>query len=531
MNLLRLCILLLTVKSTYGGNILVTAGLGGSRLFSVVDVANVLAKAGHIVTLLTPGFDKRATVHNSVTWEHSGDEDLQQLSDKLLKLLFVPEILNAQTEEGVWAIFSEPSLMLKGLAWSQNITRFYTGDKVGTVFAKGNFDVIIADEKATIDAALAARKFKHNHETKRVIPLVMYCPAADHFSSRKYQNYPSMIMSEPGILTGDITPEKLPGFADRLLMFKNILGLGSIINLMKEHWGKFLFEYGLEDVQELYDSIELYVINDHPALTFPFLDPPNAINVAGFNLHVIKAVPLNFEVFLTSQPLPTILLSFGSYAKTDKYLWFKTLLEGLEKMEVKVVLKTKDEMKLSDKFMVSPWVPQRDLLASGLVSMFISHCGNNGRVETIYYNVPVICIPLFGDQYQNALYVQEKKFGVFHRKEDVTYESVQNSVNNVITHHAEYKQNMKKASDIINKDPASGSAKILYYIDLLVEYGSLNYLKNKIVKKQSVVEMYNLDIFALIGLMLIIVFAVFVYGVVKMCCIVKRRVSSKHKTE
>jgi len=527
----RLFVLLVAVKSTYAGNILVTAGLGGSRLFSVIDVANALAEAGHKVTLLSPGFDKRAVVHSGVIWAYSEDNDMQALSTKLFRAFLIPEILNAKTEGGMWAMFNHPELILKALGWAQNITRFYTGDKVQTVFLEGNFDVIIADEKATIDAALAARMFKHDQDTKRDIPIVMYCPAADHFSSRKFQNYPSMIMSEPGIFTGDISPDKLPGFADRLTMFKNVLAVGSLINQMKDHWGKFLLEYGLEDVQVLYDSIELYMINDHPALTFPFLDPPNAINVAGFNLHVTKPIPLNFEVFLTSQPRPTVLLSFGSYAKTDTYLWFKTLLKSLESMDVKVILSTKDEMELSDNFMVSPWIPQRDLLASGLITMFISHCGNNGRVETIYYNVPVICIPLFGDQYQNALYIKEKEFGVFHRKEDVTHESVQNVVNQVIINHSTFKQNMKKASDILTKDPASGSAKILYYIDLLIEYGNLDFLKNKIVKKQSVVQMYNLDIFALIGLLLVMVFVVFVYGVVKMCCIVVRRVSPKRKTE
>ena len=291
------------------------------------------------------------------------------------------------------------------------------------------------------------------------------------------------------------------------------------IQVCNAHWARFSLEHGLEGT-ELYNMVELYLINDHPVFSFPFLDPPNAINIGGFNLHTTAPIPGYYHTFLTAHKRPVILLSFGSHSRS-LIKEFNILLEALKQLDVSVILKSKEEMfDLSeDKFLVSSWVPQRDLLFSGLITLFISHCGNNGRIETIYYNVPVICIPLFGDQYQNALYVRERGFGVFLRKEDISIESVKSVITEVITKRGMFVKNMKKASDILRKDPASGTAKILYYVDHLIKHGNLSYLQNNIVKKQSIVEMYNLDIIALTSILLLTVFVMFVFSVVKVCCL------------
>jgi hypothetical protein len=48
------------------------------------------------------------------------------------------------------------------------------------------------------------------------------------------------------------------------------------------------------------------------------------------------------------------------------------------------------------------WVPQNDVLAHPNTRAFLSHVGVNSQYEAVYHSVPVVAMPAFADQYQNA---------------------------------------------------------------------------------------------------------------------------------
>ena len=43
---------------------------------------------------------------------------------------------------------------------------------------------------------------------------------------------------------------------------------------------------------------------------------------------------------------------------------------------------------------------------------FITHGGTNGIYEAIYHGIPVVGIPLFGDQFDNVVHMKTKGAGV-----------------------------------------------------------------------------------------------------------------------
>ncbi|KAJ6756721.1 GLYCOSYLTRANSFERASE [Salix purpurea] len=52
--------------------------------------------------------------------------------------------------------------------------------------------------------------------------------------------------------------------------------------------------------------------------------------------------------------------------------------------------------------MLCGWAPQVEILAHKAVCVFVSHCGWNSILEALWYAVPVITWPLYGEQHMNA---------------------------------------------------------------------------------------------------------------------------------
>ncbi|XP_054152574.1 uncharacterized protein LOC128951350, partial [Oppia nitens] len=69
-----------------------------------------------------------------------------------------------------------------------------------------------------------------------------------------------------------------------------------------------------------------------------------------------------------------------------------------------------ESIKLYDNMWGQSSVPQIQVLP--LVDLAIIHGGNNTTTETFYFGKPMIVMPLFGDQWDNAQRVEEKGFGV-----------------------------------------------------------------------------------------------------------------------
>ena len=202
------------------------------------------------------------------------------------------------------------------------------------------------------------------------------------------------------------------------------------------------------------------------------------------------------------QPSTTLLFSFGSYIRNiTSFKGTLTILNTLRKLDFCVIMKGEPALSSTmnlpaDKFLVMSWLPQKDLLGSGRVGFYISHCGNNGRIEGIFYNIPMICIPLMGDEYNNGRLVERNKFGVLLSWENLTEESLKLAINQVMVQREEFTTNMRKAVEIVLNDPGSGAKVLKFYTDLLIKNKQVEFLANRVVMNQPMVGILNFDIVA-----------------------------------
>ncbi|MFC4592190.1 glycosyltransferase [Sphaerisporangium corydalis] len=69
-----------------------------------------------------------------------------------------------------------------------------------------------------------------------------------------------------------------------------------------------------------------------------------------------------------------------------------------------------DEIKLADNMWGAEFVPQTKIIP--LVDVVITHGGNNTTTEALHFGKPMILLPLFWDQYDNAQRIDELGYGV-----------------------------------------------------------------------------------------------------------------------
>ncbi|KAF3640737.1 UDP-glycosyltransferase 86A1 [Capsicum annuum] len=149
--------------------------------------------------------------------------------------------------------------------------------------------------------------------------------------------------------------------------------------------------------------------------------------------------------WLNSKPNSSVLyVSFGSYAHTSK----EDLLEiahGLQLSGVNFIwvlrpdivssdetdfLPVGFEESIKDRGLIVPWCKQIEVISHPATGGFLTHCGWNSTLESIWCGIPLICYPLLTDQFTNRkLVVNDWKIGInLCDKERVTHEEVAEKV-------------------------------------------------------------------------------------------------------
>jgi MGT family glycosyltransferase len=108
---------------------------------------------------------------------------------------------------------------------------------------------------------------------------------------------------------------------------------------------------------------------------------------------------------------PLVYLSLGSLGSADVEL-MRTLIGSLADAPYRVVVSKgpqHDQLELASNMVGEEFLPQTSVLPQ--VDLVITHGGNNTVTECLWFGKPMVLLPLFWDQYDNAQRIHEKGFG------------------------------------------------------------------------------------------------------------------------
>jgi MGT family glycosyltransferase len=109
---------------------------------------------------------------------------------------------------------------------------------------------------------------------------------------------------------------------------------------------------------------------------------------------------------------PLVYLSLGSLASGDVEL-MRGLIGALADSRYRVVVSKgpqHEELELAGNMVGEEFLPQTSILPH--VDAVITHGGNNTVTESLYFGKPLVLLPVFWDQYDNAQRMEETGFGI-----------------------------------------------------------------------------------------------------------------------
>ena len=179
-------------------------------------------------------------------------------------------------------------------------------------------------------------------------------------------------------------------------------------------FGSFATDQGCPPLPEgefMYESPFLNLYNYANELDYP---RSRQLNPTWHRLEAcVRATDAPFELPASLRGADKLIyLSLGSLGSADTDLMGR-LIDLLGRTEHRVIVSLgpqHQELQLHENMAGEEFVPQTSVLP--LVDLVITHGGNNTVTECMYFGKPMIVLPLFWDQPDNAQRVHEAGFGV-----------------------------------------------------------------------------------------------------------------------
>ena len=246
----------------------------------------------------------------------------------------------------------------------------------------------------------------------------------------------------------------------------------------------------------------------------------NMVSVSGVNVAPSKPIDdISIASFIDSSAHGVILVSFGSWLSSFPNNTLSKLLNGLSHLEENVIFKFTDDVQrhISKNILTKAWLPQNDILGHPKTKLFITHAGLNSVTESVFHGVPMIALPLFGDQFHNAATIEAKRFGIWMSIASFTPQELTENILKVTT-QKEYQISISKASGIFKDKIPRSKEEVVFWLEHVVKHGGAH-LKNPAVDL-SWYQYLMLDVlvfFLFILIVLCITIYLLFHLVIKMC--------------
>ncbi|XP_065219034.1 UDP-glycosyltransferase UGT5-like isoform X36 [Planococcus citri] len=243
---------------------------------------------------------------------------------------------------------------------------------------------------------------------------------------------------------------------------------------------KEIFGPGTPPLREVAKNISLMFSYVHFSLNYVRPMVPNVVEIGGLNIEPSEPLPQNIEKFINESKHGVVYFCMGSLLRGETFPPEKreAFLYAFSKIPQRVLWKWEGDVLpgKSDNIMISKWMPQRDILAHPNVKLFISHGGLLGTSEAVYEGVPVLGIPIFGDQRTNIKSLEANGAGELLDYNEISKEVVLEKIQRLLN-DPKYKENAKLLSDRYRDRPMSPLDTAVYWTEYVIRHKGAPHLR------------------------------------------------------
>ena len=475
--------LLLSVVVTGGqaGRILIfpLAYGSGSHMMDALQFSSILQQRGHAISFLINHRDAARVSHQNVTvYDYPVPRDIVGGKTEAASAQLTTSRHKGTDLKQIWRFIAEQKSYCEQLLRSE----------VLSVLKQQQFDLLFVDF-----ADSCSRIVTYYLD----IPTVMFNGMGLNYEATFFPNLPSFVP-----LPMSASPS-LMGFWGRVT---NTLKYWIMKAFISPHiYGTFddlKNQFGMNQSLFVANAFvdKMVVAHCNFAPDYPRPLPPNVVCVGG--MHIAPPKPLEGRIadFLwDADDTGFIVVSFGHLVSRLAPEQTEALARGLARLPQKVIWRYRGEVPegLGNNTLLVEWLPQNDLLAQARA--FLSHCGIRSVYETIHHGVPVLALPLFMDQFEQAnKLVNRLGMGRLIDLRDL-HEDLVYSELTIVLNDVRYTENARRASLVFRDHPVPLTEKFIYSVEYQMRHHGSQHLVIEPLKHLNVWQLYSVDVALLVA--------------------------------
>ncbi|XP_072496841.1 UDP-glucuronosyltransferase 1A4-like isoform X11 [Notamacropus eugenii] len=254
----------------------------------------------------------------------------------------------------------------------------------------------------------------------------------------------------------------------------------------------------------------VWLVRSDFVMDYPKPIMPNMVFIGGINCASTKQLSQEFEAYVNaSGEHGVVIFSLGSMVSEIPMAKSMEIAEALGTIPQTVLWRYTGTPppNLAKNTKLVKWLPQNDLLAHPKTRAFITHAGSHGVYEGICNGVPMVLMPLFGDQMDNAKRMESRGAGITLNVLEMTSADLSKALKAVINDKS-YKENIMRLSALHKDRPISPLDLAVFWVEFVMRNKGAPHLRAA-AHDLNWIQYHSLDVIAfLLAIVLTVVLIV-----------------------